>query len=313
MSIVSLVISVISTVLFFLLTWKPIRLLSVLWMVLGTSSVFLPIISKYRRKKSAKNGFLFEVLALLIGGINFYLVFSTATEVSKIVTLIVYAIIFVTYIVLYNKPTEASNSLLGSSGFELKSTLNIVICAMMAALAIVLSYTTSFYITPTIKVGFSGLPNRLVDYMFGPVVGAIFGGVMDVLKFFIKPDGSFFFGYTLTAMAGGFIYGLFYYKLQIKKPLETDLTGFRLVWAWIKANSKTILLILIANVLVKVICNIGMNTLWTSMMTGKAWLALIPARLVKNLIQIPVDTVLHFVLLKLFCQFKRYLLPDNNR
>ena len=114
-------------------------------------------------------------------------------------------------------------------------------------------------------------------------------------------------------MAGGFIYGLFYYKLQIKKPLETDLTGFKLIWAWIKANAKTILLIFIANALVKVICNIGMNTLWTSMMTGKAWLALIPARLIKNLIQIPVDTVLHFVLLKLFCQLKRYILPDSNR
>ena len=200
-----------------------------------------------------------------------------------------------------------------SSAKELKSTRNLVICAMMAALAIVLSYTTSVYITPTIKVGFSGLPNRLVDFMFGPVVGAIFGGVLDVVKFLIKPDGGFFFGYTLTAMVGGLIYCLFFYKLQIKKPLETGLTGSKLVIAWIKANALSILLIFIANALVKVICNIGMNTLWTSMMSGKAWMALIPSRLVKNLIQIPTDTVLHFVLLKLFCQLKRYILPDNTR
>jgi len=200
-----------------------------------------------------------------------------------------------------------------SSAKELKSTRNLVICAMMAALAIVLSYTTSFYITSTIKVGFSGLPNRLVDFMFGPVVGAIFGGVMDVLKFLIKPDGGFFFGYTLTAIVGGFIYGLFYYRLQIKKPLENGLTGSKLVVAWIKANALSILLIFIANLLVKAICNVGMNTLWSSMTTGKAWLALIPARLTKNLIQVPTDTVLHFVLLKLFCQLKRYLLPENTK
>lgn len=201
-----------------------------------------------------------------------------------------------------------------SSAKELKSTRNLVICAMMAALAIVLSYTTSFYITPTIKVGFSGLPNRLVDFMFGPVVGAIFGGVMDVLKFLIKPDGGFFFGYTLTAMVGGFIYGLLFYKLQIKKPLDIHVeteTRTMLFWAWVKVNAKAILLIFLANLLVKVICNIGMNTLWTSMTTGKAWLALIPTRLTKNLIQVPTDTVLHFVLLKLFCQLKRYLLPEN--
>ncbi len=198
-----------------------------------------------------------------------------------------------------------------SSAKELKSTRNLVICAMMAALAIVLSYTTSFYITPTIKVGFSGLPNRLVDFMFGPVVGTMFGGIMDVLKFLIKPDGGFFFGYTLTAMVGGFIYGLFYYRLQIKTPEHAaELTGKEKFKAWVMVNLKTILLIFIANALVKIICNIGMNTLWTSMMSGKAWLALIPSRLVKNLIQIPVDTVFHFFVLKLFCQLKRYLLPE---
>lgn len=198
-----------------------------------------------------------------------------------------------------------------SSAKELKSTRNLVLCAMMAALSIILMSTTSFYITPNIKIGFSGLPNRLVDFMFGPVVGTIFGGIMDVLKFLIKPDGGFFFGYTLTAMAGGFIYGLFYYRLQIKKPLETDAKGAKLVLLWIKVNAKAILLIFIANALVKVLCNIGLNTLWSSMTTGKAFLAILPGRVIKNLIQIPTDTVFHFVLIKIFCQLKRYILPDN--
>ncbi|MBQ8633348.1 MAG: folate family ECF transporter S component [Lachnospiraceae bacterium] len=195
------------------------------------------------------------------------------------------------------------------SALELKSTRNLVLCAMMAALSIVLSYTTSFYITPEIKIGFSGLPNRLVDFMFGPVVGCIFGGLMDVIKFFIKPDGAFFPGYTLTAMVGGLIYGIFYYRLQIKQPQLTEETGWPKVKAWILANITSILLIFIANVLVKCICNIGLNTLWSSMFTGKAWIALLPTRVLKNLIQIPTDTILHFVLLKLFCQLKRYLLP----
>lgn len=195
------------------------------------------------------------------------------------------------------------------SALEFKSTRNLVLCAMMAALSIVLSYTTSFYITPEIKIGFSGLPNRLVDFMFGPVVGCIFGGLMDVIKFFIKPDGAFFPGYTLTAMVGGLIYGIFYYRLQIKQPQLTEETGWPKVKAWILANITSILLIFIANVLVKCICNIGLNTLWSSMFTGKAWIALLPTRVLKNLIQIPTDTILHFVLLKLFCQLKRYLLP----
>ena len=133
--------------------------------------------------------------------------------------------------------------------------------------------------------------------------------LMDVIKFFIKPDGAFFPGYTLTAMVGGLIYGIFYYRLQIKQPQLTEETGWPKVKAWILANITSILLIFIANVLVKCICNIGLNTLWSSMFTGKAWIALLPTRVLKNLIQIPTDTILHFVLLKLFCQLKRYLLP----
>lgn len=202
------------------------------------------------------------------------------------------------------------------SAREFKSTRTLVLCAMMAALSIILSYAASFYITPTIKIGISGLPNRLVDFMFGPVVGCFFGGLLDILKFLIKPDGGFFLGYVLTAMVGGLIYGCFYYHLQIKKPYkitsEVSGTTDRLVY-WFLSNLKALLLIFVANALVKILCNIGMNTLWSSMLTGKAFLAILPARVIKNLIQIPVDTIVHFVLLKIFCQFRRFLLSDNER
>ena len=45
---------------------------------------------------------------------------------------------------------------------ELKVTQNLVFCGMMAALAIVLNYTTTINITQYIRIGFSGLPNRVV-------------------------------------------------------------------------------------------------------------------------------------------------------
>ena len=54
-----------------------------------------------------------------------------------------------------------------SSAKELKVTQNMVICAMMAALAIVLNYTTSISI-PIINsnIGFSGIPNRIKFLFF---------------------------------------------------------------------------------------------------------------------------------------------------
>ena len=70
---------------------------------------------------------------------------------------------------------------------EFKITRNMVICGFMAALAVVLGYVASIDIGPYIRIGFSGIPNRIVEFLFGPVIGCIFGGTLDILKFVIKP------------------------------------------------------------------------------------------------------------------------------
>lgn len=180
-----------------------------------------------------------------------------------------------------------------SSAKELKVTQNMVICAMMAALAIVLNYTTSISI-PIINsnIGFSGIPNRIVDFLFGPITGCIFGGMMDILKFLVKPTGSFFFGYTLSAILGSFIYGIFLYKRPFK-PF------------------KMLLNIITAEILVKLLVNCGLNTLWSSMLYGKAFMVILPSRLLKNLVQIPVDTIILFFVLTLFQKLRHYLLPNR--
>lgn len=155
---------------------------------------------------------------------------------------------------------------------ELKVTQNLVLCGLMAALAVVLNYTTSIYITPNIRIGFSGLPNRIVEFLFGPSIGAVFGGMLDILKYLLKPDGgAFFFGYTLNAMLAGILYGSILYK----KPLK--------LWR-----------IFIAELLVKTFINCGLNTLWLSVMNGNAFLAILPARIIKNIIMLPIDTAILF-------------------
>ena len=112
---------------------------------------------------------------------------------------------------------------------------------------------------------------------FGPGIGAIFGGMMDILKYLLKPDGgAFFFGYTLSAMIAGVIYGSILYK----KPLR--------IWR-----------ILLAEFLVKLFVNCGLNTLWLNMMNGKAFMAILPARALKNAIMLPIDTAILFFTLTL--------------
>lgn len=183
------------------------------------------------------------------------------------------------------------NSKLYSDSFkELKVTHNLVLCGLMAALAVVLNYTTSIFITPNIRIGFSGLPNRVVEYLFGPWIGAVFGAMLDILKYLLKPDGgAFFFGYTFNVMVAGVIYGFILYK----KPVR--------IWR-----------ILIAEFLTKAIVNCGLNTLWIAVLNGNAFMAILPARALKNIIMLPVDTVILFFTLTFVSrllnmpEFRRY-------
>src|SRR3712207_3367803 len=97
------------------------------------------------------------------------------------------------------------------SAAELKKTRSLAISAMLLALACVLGFF-SVQVTPTMKIGVSFIPNELVGFLFGPVVGPIFGAVGDIVKYFLKPTGPFFPGFTISAIVGGLIYGCILYK-----------------------------------------------------------------------------------------------------
>ena len=162
-----------------------------------------------------------------------------------------------------------------SSVSRLKETKVLTFCGMMGALAIVLGYVATIKFGPYIRIGFSGLPNQVVDYLFGPWIGAIFGGTMDIIKWFVSGDGDFFPGFTITAMLGAVIYGLFIYN----KPLK--------LWR-----------IIAAQVSVKIVCNIILNTLWLNLLYSKAILAILPGRIVSNAVMLPIDVIIMYLLLQ---------------
>ena len=171
-----------------------------------------------------------------------------------------------------------------SSMRELASPKNLALCGVMGALSMVLGIVASIQIGPYIKIGFSGLPNRIVECLFGPVIGCIFGGTMDILKFIAKPDGPFFFGFTFDAMLAGVLYGSILYK----KPV-------------------TIPRVFVAELAAKIIVNCGFNTLWISVLYGKGFLAILPMRLLKNAIMLPIDTIITFAMLTLATQIATQL------
>ncbi len=167
---------------------------------------------------------------------------------------------------------------------ELFVTKNVVLCGLMAALAVVLSMVASIDLGPYIRIGFSGLPNRVVECLFGPVAGCLFGGMLDILKYILKPSGPFFFGFTFNVMLAGLIYGTLLYK----KPV-------------------TVMRIVTAEFLVKLLVNCLLNTLWISMLYGKGFFAILPLRVLKNGIMLPIDSCILYFTLNYAKKILRYL------
>lgn len=73
-------------------------------------------------------------------------------------------------------------SLFRSSYSELKKVICIAVLGMLGAISIVIGYFT-YMPTETIKITFNFLPNEFAYYLFGPVVGAIYGAAIDILTF----------------------------------------------------------------------------------------------------------------------------------
>lgn len=154
---------------------------------------------------------------------------------------------------------------------DLYSTRNLVFAALMVAMARVLALIPSIPIAHT-KLSFSFPARAMCAFVCGPVAGMAYGFVEDILGFVLQPTGEFFFGYTISTMAGMLVYALCFYRRRV--------TAVRIV---------------LANVLVNIFVNAMLGSLWTLMIRGGGYLGWFIPSLGKNLITIvPKSLVLYF-------------------
>lgn len=146
-------------------------------------------------------------------------------------------------------------------------TKKIVYAALFIAIGVIISRFFSIQL-PILRIGFGFIPTMLAGVFFGPFFGGIINAAIDVIGATLFPMGSFFIGFTISAFLCGVIYGIFFYKKEI-----------------------TYKSVIISVILKIVLVDIGLNTLWLSMMTGKAFMVLLPIRLVKNIVFIPIETI----------------------
>ncbi|QNK41622.1 folate family ECF transporter S component [Caproicibacter fermentans] len=152
--------------------------------------------------------------------------------------------------------------------------MSLAACGMLLALDVILGMFT-LNLSPILKIGFSFLSVAAAGMLFGPVAGGTVGALGDIISYFINPTGPYFPGFTLNAFLSGAVYGWFLYK----KPV-------------------TLLRSVLAKTVVTVLVSLCLNPLWLSVLYSKAFFAVLSARIVTNLILLPIDFLLLFGLLK---------------
>lgn len=89
-------------------------------------------------------------------------------------------------------------------------TKRLCIMAMLIAIAVVLSML-SLRIGPAIKISFKFMPVFLCSVLFGPLGGALCGGISDFLGYFVNPgSGPWMWQITLVEILYGISFGLFF-------------------------------------------------------------------------------------------------------
>lgn len=149
------------------------------------------------------------------------------------------------------------------------ATSRLVVMAFLIALEIILTRFCSIN-TPILRIGFGFLPVAMMGALYGPIWGAIGYAVGDILGMLIFPSGVFFPGFTVTAILTGFVFGLFLHNKE------------KITWKNVLPASLIIILAL----------NLLLDTFWLSIMMGDAFIVLLPTRIFKCAVMLPIHLIL---------------------
>lgn len=163
---------------------------------------------------------------------------------------------------------------------ELRITKSIVLTSILISLALVIETigkAVPIYFFDR-QVMFVFLPQSLIAMLFGPVVGIISGGIIDVLGYFLFNQGYVFFpGYTLSSILSSLIFALFLYRTRI-----------------------TITKLALAKFIINMFINVVLGSIWWSMIMidWTIFPAYFVSGLIKNIVLLPLEVVLLYYLYK---------------
>lgn len=180
--------------------------------------------------------------------------------------------------------------------FFMNRNKKVVLTAILLAMLIILSRFLSIK-TPLLKISFAFIPQILCAIWLGAKWTVLLNVLGDLIGATLFPTGPYFIGYTISTAISGLIYGLLLYKKNDNSYTDKEF----------------LIRLIISVVLVTCISNIGLNTLWISITTGKAFIVLLGTRIVKELIMIPIQViVILFIEKMLRNSFDTYIRSSND-
>lgn len=94
--------------------------------------------------------------------------------------------------------------------------------------------------------------------------------------------------------------------------IHPDRHGGGLIWGfWLYPNKPTLPRIIGAKVCINLFCNIGLNTLWLTITGGKAMSVLLAARIPKNILMLPIEIPLAYIVLRQVSRIYQYSFKEN--
>jgi len=163
----------------------------------------------------------------------------------------------------------------------------ITVTAMLVACQVVLGNLLQLPMLGK-QYNFGFVPIALAGALMGPIPAAIVGGLGDFLGAHLFPAGAYFPGFTLTNVLVGLCCG---FLLRGRKP------------SWWRVAAAVVISLAGFNLL--------LNSLWLNMLAyvpGRGYITWVTVRAPNYLIEVPVNTVLCYLLLQ---AMKRVKLPAS--
>ncbi len=165
---------------------------------------------------------------------------------------------------------------------KLQNPRVLTVCAMMMALNVMLGYFTLRF-SSYLRIGFGFVTQPVVGMLFGPLPCLLTGMIQDVISLALNPTGAYIPAYTMSVGISGIFYGMVLYQ----KPVT--------LWR-----------VFVAKALVVLVGNILLNSIALAPTVASGFTGILPSRILKNLLLLPIQTVVSYLILK-FVQKQKLL------